>query len=110
MSTLRILGLAVLLAACGGNAGDATGDGGPGDGGSIGAHWRRERAGGGDGALRTFSGALVRVARNPLIWAVLAGGGLSAIGLPLPRIVDEFLRLLGGAAGGVLERRVSGGR
>jgi hypothetical protein len=54
-----------------------------------------QRPGGVAGAV---AGALARVARNPLIWAVVAGGAFSAAGLALPRVPGEFARLLGEAA------------
>jgi predicted permease len=38
------------------------------------------------------------VARNPLIWAVVAGGAFSAAGLALPPAPGQFARLLGEAA------------
>jgi hypothetical protein len=54
-----------------------------------------DRAGGVRGAL---TGALARVARNPLVWAVVAGGAFSAAGLELPRAPAQLARLLGEAA------------
>ena len=66
---------------------------------AIGLASREGRAG--EGALRAVRAALARVARNPLVWAVLAGGALSAAGVAAPKVVDEFLRLLGSAAGPV---------
>ena len=54
-----------------------------------------QRSGGVAGAV---AGALARVARNPLIWAIVAGGAFSAAGLALPRVPGEFTRLLGEAA------------
>lgn len=44
---------------------------------------------------------LLGVTRNPLIWAITAGLIVSLTGLPMPFAVDEFLRLLGSAAGPV---------
>src|SRR5512136_679140 len=57
------------------------------------------RAGGGvRGAL---AGAAIHIARNPLIWAVIAGGVFSALEVRLPVAMDQFVRLLGQAAGPV---------
>ena len=53
------------------------------------------RAGSAAGAI---AGALGRVARNPLIWAIVAGGAFSAAGLALPRAPGQVARLLGDAA------------
>lgn len=50
------------------------------------------------GALGAIAGALERVARNPLIWAVVAGGAFSATGLALPSVPGQVARLLGEAA------------
>ncbi|MGE0310337.1 MAG: AEC family transporter [Lautropia sp.] len=44
---------------------------------------------------------LLGVSRNPLIWAILAGLVVSLLRLPIPTAIDEFLRLLGTAAGPV---------
>jgi len=44
---------------------------------------------------------LLGVSRNPLIWAIGAGLTASLINLPMPFAIDEFLRLLGTAAGPV---------
>jgi malonate transporter len=56
-----------------------------------------ENRGGGSvgGAL---SGALIHVAKNPLIWAVSVGCAFSALLLRLPAAIDQFARLLGQAA------------
>lgn len=58
--------------------------------GRAGEHWSH-----------TIARALGGVARNPLIWAIGAGLVVSALALPLPLALDEFLRLLGTAAGPV---------
>jgi predicted permease len=50
------------------------------------------------GALGAIAGALARVARNPLIWAIVAGGAFSAAGLAPPRMPMQLVRLLGDAA------------
>ncbi len=50
------------------------------------------------GVAAAVAGALQRVARNPLIWAIVAGGAFSAAGLALPRVPGEIARLLGEAA------------
>ena len=55
----------------------------------------QRRSGAAAGAI---AGALARVARNPLIWAIVAGGAFSAAGLALPRIPAQLARLLGDAA------------
>ncbi|MEZ5739566.1 MAG: AEC family transporter [Burkholderiaceae bacterium] len=52
------------------------------------------------GANAVLSG-LLGVSRNPLIWAILAGLVVSLVRLPVPTAIDEFLRLLGTAAGPV---------
>ncbi len=44
---------------------------------------------------------LLGVSRNPLIWAISAGLLVSLIRIPVPFAIDEFLRLLGTAAGPV---------
>lgn len=51
--------------------------------------------------LGALGSALGGVARNPLIWAIGAGMAASALELRLPVALDEFLRLLGTAAGPV---------
>jgi predicted permease len=56
------------------------------------------RAGGVRAAL---TGALLHIAKNPLIWAVIGGGAFSAFELRLPIAMDQFVRLLGQAAGPV---------
>ena len=53
------------------------------------------------GVSAALTGALIHVARNPLAWAVIAGGALSAFVLRLPAPIDQFARLLGEAAGPV---------
>jgi predicted permease len=56
----------------------------------------------GEGGVRTaLVGAVSHVARNPLAWAVIAGGAFSAFAWRLPSFVDQFARLLGEAAGPV---------
>ncbi len=51
--------------------------------------------------LDAIGNALGGVARNPLIWAIGAGMVASGLALKLPVALDEFLRLLGTAAGPV---------
>ena len=53
------------------------------------------------GVRAALTGALIHVARNPLAWAVIAGGMFSAFALRLPTPMDQFARLLGEAAGPV---------
>ncbi len=53
------------------------------------------------GVRAALTGALIHVARNPLAWAVIAGGTFSAFALHLPTPMDQFARLLGEAAGPV---------
>ncbi len=53
------------------------------------------------GAAAALSGALIHVAKNPLVWAVMVGGAFSALQWHLPDAVDQFTRLLGQAAGPV---------
>jgi hypothetical protein len=57
------------------------------------------RDGGGTGTAVT--GALSHVVRNPLIWAVIVGGAFSGLEWRLPAPADQFVRLLGQAAGPV---------
>ncbi len=42
--------------------------------------------------------AVMRVVKNPMIWAVILGAACSAAGLRLPSAPDQLLRLLGSAA------------
>lgn len=56
------------------------------------------RAGGIRAAL---TGAFLHIAKNPLIWAVSVGGVFSAFELRLPIAMEQFVRLLGQAAGPV---------
>lgn len=56
------------------------------------------RAGGVRAAL---TGAFLHIAKNPLIWAVSVGGVFSAFELRLPIAMEQFVRLLGQAAGPV---------
>jgi len=51
--------------------------------------------------LHALTGALAGIARNPLIWSVVAGLAVNGLAIPLPKAFDEFLRLLGTAAGPV---------
>jgi len=53
------------------------------------------------GVRAALTGALIHVARNPLAWAVIAGGMFSAFALRLPTPMDQFARLLGEATGPV---------
>jgi predicted permease len=53
------------------------------------------------GARAAFAGALIHIGKNPLIWAVIVGGAFSAFELRLPAAMDQFVRLLGQAAGPV---------
>jgi predicted permease len=56
----------------------------------------------GRGSLRgACAGALMQSARNPLLWAVVAGSLFSALELSLPGPLDQLARLLGQAAGPV---------
>jgi malonate transporter len=56
----------------------------------------------GTGGIGTaLTGAVGHVARNPLFWSVVAGGGFSALEWSLPAAFDQFTRLLGQAAGPV---------
>jgi predicted permease len=57
-----------------------------------------KRAGGARAAL---AGALIHIGKNPLIWAVIVGGVFSAFELRLPVAMDQFVQLLGQAAGPV---------
>lgn len=43
-------------------------------------------------------GAILRVVKNPMLWAVIAGALGSAMGLKLPVAADQLVRLLGSAA------------
>ncbi len=53
------------------------------------------------GARATLAGAGIHIAKNPLIWAVIVGGAFSALEAGLPAAMDQFVRLLGQAAGPV---------
>lgn len=56
----------------------------------------------GAGGIRAVvTGAVAHVARNPLMWAVTAGCAFSASAMRLPDPLDQFVRLLGQAAGPV---------
>ena len=55
----------------------------------------------GGGIRSALRGALRHIVRNPLIWAVLCGAVFSAYALRFPTPVEEFIRLLGQAAGPV---------
>jgi predicted permease len=56
--------------------------------------------GGGD-PWAAARGACLHAARNPLVWAVITGGTFSALEWGFPAPVDQFVRLLGQAAGPV---------
>jgi len=56
---------------------------------------------GGQGVKAALKGAALRVAKNPLIWAVIVGTIFSASDRVLPSAADHFARLLGNAAGPV---------
>ena len=53
------------------------------------------------GIRATLAGAFLHIAKNPLIWAVSVGGVFSAFELRLPIAMEQFVRLLGQAAGPV---------
>jgi malonate transporter and related proteins len=53
------------------------------------------------GVRAAFAGAVIHIGKNPLIWAVIVGGVFSAFELRLPAAVDQFVQLLGQAAGPV---------
>lgn len=55
--------------------------------------------GGGEGPLRTALATFRNLARNPLIVSIFAGLAVSAAGLAPPAPINNFLDLLGGAAG-----------
>jgi len=48
-----------------------------------------------------LAGSLKGLARNPLILAISAGLAVSLLQVPIPKALDEFLRLLGSSAGPV---------
>lgn len=50
------------------------------------------------GGRRLLGAALARVAGNPMVWAVAAGGAVSAAEASLPPVLDDLTRLLGAAA------------
>jgi len=56
---------------------------------------------GGQGVRAALKGAALRVAKNPLIWSVIAGAVFSALERRLPTAADTFARLLGNSAGPV---------
>ncbi|MBL8386065.1 MAG: AEC family transporter [Burkholderiales bacterium] len=53
---------------------------------------------GGTGAREILAGAVLRVVKNPMMWAVVAGAIGSAAGVRLPAAPDQLVRLLGSAA------------
>ncbi len=53
------------------------------------------------GVRAAVAGAVVHIGKNPLIWAVIVGGAFSALELRVPLAADQFVRLLGQAAGPV---------
>lgn len=53
----------------------------------------------GKGALAGAGRALLGAARNPLVWAIIAGGAFSAAGAALPSVPGQVVQLLGHAAG-----------
>ena len=53
---------------------------------------------GGSSVKAAVFGAVLRVAKNPMIWAVVLGAAGSAAGLTLPAAPDQLVRLLGSAA------------
>ena len=56
-------------------------------------------AGSGGASLKAIVlGAVLRVVKNPMIWAVILGAAGSAAGLTLPAAPDQLVRLLGSAA------------
>ena len=55
----------------------------------------------GGGPRGVLGGAVRHVAGNPLIWAVLAGATFSGLAWSLPLALDQFVALLGQAAGPV---------
>ena len=55
----------------------------------------------GKGVGAALKGAALRVAKNPLIWSVVAGALLSAFDRVLPSAADQFAKLLGNSAGPV---------
>ena len=62
---------------------------------------RSRAAASGAGTWGTLLASLKGVARNPLFLAIAAGLAVSLLHLPMPRPIDEFLRLLGSSAGPV---------
>ena len=54
-----------------------------------------------EGALATLAASLKGVGRNPLFVAIATGLAVSLLHIPIPRPIDEFLRLLGSSAGPV---------
>ncbi len=62
---------------------------------------RSKAAAAGGGVLVTLISSLKGVARNPLFLAIATGLAVSLLRLPIPRPIDEFLRLLGSSAGPV---------
>lgn len=50
---------------------------------------------------RAVLAGLLSVTRNPLMWAIVGGLLMSLLDLQAPKAIDEFLRLLGTAAGPV---------
>jgi len=56
---------------------------------------------GGQGVRAALKGAALRVAKNPLIWSVIAGAVFSAFERHLPAAANQFASLLGNSAGPV---------
>ena len=86
--------------ALGGLGGLGAGGGAAGVVGAAGAAGASGAAGAANFAAVT-RGALTRVAKNPLMWGVLAGVAGSALSIRLPVALDTFVQLLGTAAGPV---------
>lgn len=53
---------------------------------------------GGSRWLRTLGSTALTLIRNPIILSMIAGLGYNAIGLPLPKIIDDIAALMGRAA------------
>ena len=62
---------------------------------------RSKASAAGSGAIATVVNSVKGVARNPLFLAIATGLAVSLLHIPIPRPIDEFLRLLGSSAGPV---------
>ena len=65
---------------------------------ALGSAGKSSGGSGGASFKAIVQGAVLRVVKNPMIWAVILGAAGSAAGLTLPAAPDQLVRLLGSAA------------